>query len=98
MIDRAKVVRVLTKARDYIIRYGWIKGDYGSFKRGFCAAGAIEKARGKDTVAEVFARRALEDTLPNRRNIVSYNDASRRTKAQVIKKFNEAIKKFTEKK
>lgn len=103
-----KTSTVLKKAKALLETKGWTKGHLAEDKDGvpthslstratcFCAIGAIERACGREpfnALAVGPAIDALTDVLPSSyAEPADYNDAPRRTKAQVLALFDRAIK------
>lgn len=88
-------INVLRRARDNLVRYGWVQGVLGSRQHGFCARGAIHAATRSDEF-RIGAGGALKDTIGGRWNysISTWNDETRRTKEQVIRAFDRTIKRL----
>ena len=97
MNKNLKVMRVLVVARDALTRYGWIKGQMGSTKLGFCASGAVRyatddfklSAAAVTVLSRNFTKkyaRKYPGTSP-----ISYNDASGRNLGQILAWFDRAI-------
>lgn len=55
---------VLEEAADLIATYGWLRGGYGDYKRGFCLSGAISCAGVKLKADTTDAFRVAQRLLP----------------------------------
>lgn len=93
---------VLKRARE-LIEQGWVQGDWrvtdDNGKMSFCAIGALNEASTKvnwETKDE--ARELLGSALRNGyHDVIEYNDADGRRKADVLKLFDRAIKAASKK-
>lgn len=85
---------LLTEAKNLINLNGWIQGDYGDAGQGFCTVGAISEAASDAGYEGYFeAMRQVRVTLKARGNVTAigaWNDASHRTKEDVLNLLDEA--------
>jgi len=99
--SQAQAKEILTQAREILVTKGWTQEKYARDKAGkqceiefgscFCALGAIIlSARGSEYFKT--ACRVLEEEI-NWSSIPSWNDASSRTKEEVLAAFEGAIKR-----
>lgn len=85
-----KTAAVLRRAREKLVNYGWIQGEYGSKSRGFCSYGAVRAS----TRTEAMRTHAA-DWL---RNVVglywvaTWNDEPNRKMSEVLNVFTKAAK------
>lgn len=85
---------VLRKAARLIEKYGLRKGDYGSRRLGFCITGALsEVVRPSDLNDDTFirARQAVQLAIGGE-FLVDWNDATGRTKAEVLAALRKAAR------
>ena len=81
---------------DFIEQYGWTRGGFGSYERGFCISGAGSEIFGNkwfdqpDPYQQVVAR--IKDTHPDKgpemdwwHSLSVWNDVPGRTKEEVIR-------------
>lgn len=98
---RARAVKQLQMAENFIRSYGWIQGDFGSKDRGACTYGAIAKTlpRKSDGSSTITDRVAFADAIDcfyrsgviaGYDSIAQWNDARGRTKDQVLEAFAKA--------
>jgi len=84
--------QVLRKAKGLIRKHGWVQRVFGNSETGYCVMGAIRRA---SPALGVGGRDAFANALPSHmRGIVgptAWNDAPRRTKAEVLRAFDKAI-------
>lgn len=93
----------LVEAKNLILNHGWVQGGYGNERQGYCAVGALTQVqnnlveRGVDET-EAFAAfmeadSAIEDALRQHGYVTAipfWNDASGRTREQVLEIFDAA--------
>ncbi len=93
-------LRILQRARN-LVRYGWVKGtERRATMQGysFCSIGAINAAGKGGTTSLTAATRIFSEHVPNPYQntpvgaIVSFNDAQKTRKADVLRAFDRAIK------
>ena len=85
-----KTVDVLKQARQNIVEYGWIQGQYRT-DEGYCALGAIEDVPVGDQT-RLGAIGALLNQVPvTFGGVAIYNDAEGRTKEDILGLFDRAI-------
>lgn len=95
---RAKnTTEVLTAAKWLLENVGWSQGDYVKYNPSnkpisFCSIGAIQTVEVDSSNLITSAENFLRSFMPDR-SIVSFNDNPVRTKEEVIKYFDKAIKK-----
>lgn len=99
-----KPVTVLRRALKYI-RKGWTRGAFARDREGnvcdetsrravcWCAVGAIQRASPNDWYLARDTVALVEGVLKGSQALSNYNDAPRRTKAQVIAAFEKAIER-----
>jgi hypothetical protein len=86
------IQKTLTKARDLILKHGWVQYQFGNKKIGYCAIGAIRTATSSHT-RRFGAETTLDATFKDGTGtIISYNDSPKRRKSHIVAKFNKAIK------
>ena len=98
-----QVALVLQKARDLLVKKGWIQGGMQS-EYGFCSIGAIMAAarvegRSLDNSNHSYwqAKRALGETISTAIiPIPSWNDDPKRTKAEVLAAFDATIDRLAQ--
>ena len=86
---------ILLDAAGLIETHGWIRHEYGTPAKGFCAMGALYSAcdvRFHDSFKVTLARNALRKAagLTNTHSIVNWNDYKAESKEQVIETFRKA--------
>lgn len=90
--------KVLLDAADIIETRGWCQNHYGDEDDGFCAIGAMQRAVGYRAgsiggavpMSLTVAYEKLQLSLKIGRRVSSWNDASNRTKEEVIQALREA--------
>jgi hypothetical protein len=85
----------LKRAKALIEKHGWIQHDYGDKQKGFCASGALRKASNDVWLPQYEAESIFNKCLKGHLNLIEYNDTTKRTKNQVLKVFDRAIKLAT---
>lgn len=99
---KSTAATVLKRARE-LIEQGWVQGDFrqrdeqGNMR--FCAIGALDEAASNvEWSTKDNAREALDKSLRNGyHDVIEYNDADGRRKADVLKLFDRAIKAASKK-
>jgi hypothetical protein len=93
--DLDNSARILDRAALVLDEYGWIKGQTGSPTVGYCALGAIRKARRdlRDTVTVDVYSTSLADAVTADENIVWFNDYVATRKRDVQRKLRRAARR-----
>lgn len=88
-----KTSELLRRARERLVRFGWVQGRYGYSSVGHCAIGALygDRLRVPDGT-DVFAGEGfLEDAIGAPGTVVAWNDKPGRTAAEVLAAYDDAI-------
>jgi hypothetical protein len=83
---RRTIAQQLQAAKQALIKFGWIKNDFGNKETGFCMLGALGHVR-----AGSKAEATLQSVLPRQTNIAEYNDSEHRCRKHVFAAFDRAI-------
>lgn len=77
---------LLTETANILNLEGWVQGDYGDAKKGYCLLGAFGEAvvRSGEDDSRAVSEAYHKLTRLTGGDIASYNDYPRRTKTQVI--------------
>ncbi len=91
-MNRLNTVEVLKRARNRIIRNGWVQGQYRNVEGAYCALGAILHGTpiigGQITKAEQY----LMGVIGENTTVSHWNDTPGRLKGEVVLAFDQAIK------
>jgi hypothetical protein len=99
MMSKQNVIETLSRARDLILKHGWVKGYDGNTERGFCLIGAVVRSikcdHGTD-IANTYLyrqiRALLQDAIDRPEASVSvWNDQPQRTLGEVLAAIDHAI-------
>jgi hypothetical protein len=84
-----RAAKLLDRARQKLVKYGWRRGSYGSPRTGFCSVGAIYNvSKGRGSI-RTMAFEALERAI-GLNNVVQWNDIVAKNKRQVLGAFRRA--------
>lgn len=90
-MTEANTLNNLKTARQRLIEYGWIQGDYGNQDTGFCAVGAVRHA----CHGAWEAAYSLEELRKNMKgpflSVVGFNDSPLTDKVAVLDLFDRTI-------
>jgi len=86
----------LRRAADLIEEHGWVQGEYGNKRKGYCVIGALGREALPMTYHDAVVRldAALPDTFPEKtsrfQRLVEWNDTPGRTRDEVLQLFRKA--------